>query len=98
MGTAPELVLGPMLGKRGVAEERLLAARQQDDWQGMLEMVSRYNWIFAQASPLAPGGRFLVHFPSGDDRPIRMQVYLDPFAEDLPYKLIDWRVPDYGNG
>ena len=98
MGTAPEWVLGPMLGTRGAHESALLSAKLRENWQAMLEMVSPVDWVFNQASPLAPGARYVVKFPAGEDAPIRLHVYLDPFAEDIPYKLIDWRVPDYGSG
>ena len=98
VATAPAMVLGPMLGMSKAEEMRLLSARKTGNWSEVRRLVNRYDWIFDQLSPFAHGNRYLLQFQAGTGFVVKAQVILTPYQVDFPYKLIEWRAPDYGNG
>ena len=98
IATAPRVVLGPMLNASNAKELQLSSARERKNWSQMAELVDRFNWVFNQTSPFAHGVRYILVFEDGEGARIKSQVLLTPYDPGIPYKLIEWWAPDYGNG
>jgi type II secretory pathway component PulK len=98
IAAAPAAVLGPMLNLSRAQEIQLSSARDRKNWSQMGDLVNRTDWVFNNTSPFAHGVQYILVYEDGEGARIKSQLMLTPYDPGIPYKLIEWWAPDYGNG
>jgi len=91
--TAPERLIGPMLGFSDAVEKQWLALRRKRDWDSMRTLLPR---VTAADIEYHPGYAFIFRFRTGHIRG-RAMYRLSP-SETVPYRLIMWQYPDHDRG
>ncbi len=95
IATAPDRVVGPVLGLSKGAEIKVLEAKKQKNWVQVLSLIDTSNWVFNDLSPFAHGSRYMFSITGSSGKIIRAQIQLTPYAEDRLFSVIDWRAPYY---
>lgn len=91
--TAPEILIGPMMGGADPKGKKIISLRERGDWTTM-KMMSPYRAGFE--IEYRPGYTFILRFHSGGMTG-RAMYRLSP-AKTVPYRLIMWQYPDYVRG
>ncbi|MDQ6973126.1 MAG: type II secretion system protein GspK, partial [Mariprofundaceae bacterium] len=91
--SAPELLLGPVLGISDTQVAQLIALKRKQDWDSMRVLVP-----YAQNIDIAyhPGFEFILRFRTATTQG-RAIYRLSPF-KTVPYRLIMWQYPDHARG
>ncbi len=95
LGTAPDVLIGPVLGLRGDAAREVVKARNAGNWSQVLFLVDRNHWSFNDHPPFYKGLKHRLDFESDRSVTSRVQIELTPFDPDSLYAIIEWQVPDY---
>lgn len=95
VATAPQILVGPVLGIATDRESQILAARERRDWKSVLSLVDQNNWAFNGRHPFAIGKRFRLLIKGKSGYQIRGQVELTPYHDAGVFGVIEWQAPDY---
>jgi len=95
LATAPDILVGSILGISGGVLQQVLSLRQRGMWKALALLVAN-NRIFDGSSPFSPSFEYRITVTAGvfSGRAI---YRLNPSGA-LPYQLISWQYPDYKRG
>lgn len=95
IATAPNILVGPVLGVSIDRESQILAARERKDWNSVLSLVNQHDWVFNDRHPFAKGSRYRLIIEGKSGYRTRGQVELTPYHDEGVFGLIEWQSPDY---
>lgn len=96
LATAPDILVGSMLGISGEKLQQVLSLRRRGMWKALALMVGD-NPVFAGNSLFMPGFQYRIMMKTADGVLGRAVYRLVP-SKAIPYELILWQYPDYGRG
>jgi len=91
--TAPDLLIGPLLGLPSAESKALVDAKRHKDWAEVTRLVNASHPVFDGYSPFAHGSRYRLLIDAGHR--VRTQVLLTPYGSSKLFKIIEWQAPDY---
>jgi len=97
LATAPEILIGPVLGVSGSELARIISLRAKGAWQQLSQRVNRNPVFTEDFSPFAPGLLFQIRVRALSGMSLRAIYILEPY-KDVPYRLVLWQYPDYERG
>lgn len=95
LGTAPEILIGPVLGVDKARAREIIKARNERDWKKVRFLVDENHWVFNDHQIFYKGLKYRFVFEGKNGVNSRAQVELTPFDPDGLFSIIDWQVPDY---
>ncbi|MEZ7972555.1 MAG: type II secretion system protein GspK [Pseudomonadales bacterium] len=95
LGTAPDILVGPVLGLSGGTASEVIKARKAADWSKVRFLVDENHWVFNDYPPFFKGLNYRLEFENKRGVTSRVQVKLTPYDPQGLYAIIDWQVPDY---
>jgi len=96
LATAPDILVGPILGVSGEKLQQVLSLRRRGMWQALKLMVGN-NPLFDGDSPFMPGFEYRITTTTSGGFSGRAIYRLVP-NRAVPYELILWQYPDYERG
>lgn len=93
LGTAPDELLGPVLGLDANQEREVLAARRRQDWAEVIFRVGDSHIAFNNHPPFHKGYKYRLDFESNRSVASRVHIELSPYDPDSLFKVIEWQVP-----
>ena len=94
LGTAPEVLIGPVMGLSDNAAGELIEARNDGDWSKVRFLIDENRWVFNDHGPFYKGLGYRFEIMGDNNRVSRMQVELTPYAWESLYGFVDWQHPD----
>ena len=95
LGTAPDILVGPVLGLSDNTAREVIQARKEADWSKVRFLIDENHWAFNDHPPFYKGLMYRLGFESNRGVSSRVQLKLTPYDPQGLYKIIDWQVPDY---
>ena len=95
LGTAPDILVGPLLGLSGATAREVIEARKESDWSKVRFLIDENHWVFNDHSAFYKGQKYRLEFESKRGVTSRVQMKLTPYDPQGLYAIIDWQVPDY---
>ena len=95
LGTAPDILVGPVLGLSGGTASEVIKVRKAADWSKVRFLVDENHWVFNDYPPFFKGLNYRLEFENKRGVTSRVQVKLTPYDPQGLYAIIDWQVPDY---
>ena len=93
VGTAPDVLIGPVLGLPEPITRELIAARSDGQWSKVLFLIDQNHWSFNHHPPFYKGQKYRMDFQSDRGVTARVEIELKPYATRRLYHLIEWQVP-----
>lgn len=95
LGTAPDILVGPVLGLSGATASEVIKARKDADWSKVRFLVDENHWVFNDHPLFYKGRNYRLAFENKRGVTSRVQLKLTPYDSQGLYAIIDWQVPDY---
>lgn len=95
LGTAPEILIGPVLGLDKNRVREIVEARNEQDWSKVRFLIDENYWVFNDHPVFYKGLKYRFVFEGKNGLKARAQVELTPFDPNGLFSIIDWQVPDY---
>lgn len=95
LGTAPDILVGPLLGLSGATAREVIEARKESDWSKVRFLIDENHWVFNDHPAFYKGQKYRLEFESKRGVTSRVQMKLTPYDPQGLYAIIDWQVPDY---
>lgn len=95
VGTAPDILIGPLLGLSDAAAREVIQARNEANWSKVRFLIDENHWVFNDHPPFYKGLKYRLEFESDRNVTSRVQIKLAPYNPQGLYAIIDWQVPDY---
>jgi type II secretory pathway component PulK len=95
LGTAPDILVGPLLGLSGATAREVIEARKEADWSKVRFLIDENHWVFNDHPAFYKGPNYRLEFESKRGVTSRVQMKLTPYDPQGLYAIIDWQVPDY---
>ena len=95
LGTAPDILIGPLLGLSDNTVREVIQAREEGDWSKVRFLIDENHWVFNDHPPFYKGLKYRLEFENNRGVTSRVQMKLSPYDPQGLYTIIDWQVPDY---
>lgn len=95
LGTAPDILIGPVLGLDNQNVREILKARRKSEWSNVRLLVDGNHWAFNDHPIFYKGLKYRFVFEGKNGFTSRAQVKLAPFGSEAVFSIIDWQVPSY---
>lgn len=95
LGTAPDILIGPVLGLDRQRVREVIEARKNQEWSKVRFLVDETHWVFNDHPVFYKGRKYRFVFEGKNGLKARTQVELTPFDLEGLFSIIDWQVPDY---
>jgi len=95
LGTAPDILVGPLLGLSRATAREVIEAREEADWSKVRFLIDENHWVFNDHPAFYKGQKYRLEFESKRGVTSRVQMKLTPYDPMGLYAIIDWQVPDY---
>ena len=95
LGTAPDILVGPLLGLSDAAAREIIKARKEADWSKVRFLIDENHWVFNDHPAFYKGQKYRLEFENKRGVTSRVQMKLTPYDPQGLYAIIDWQVPDY---
>ncbi len=96
IATAPDILLGPMLGITGKKLAQIKALKKAKDWTHIREATARMS-LFSDSSPLGQAYQYRVILTLPNGKKSRALYQLTP-SKEKPYQQKQWQYPDNDRG
>ena len=95
LGTAPDILIAPLLGLSDDMAKEVIGARNEGDWTKVRFLIDENLWVFNDHPPFYKGLKYRLEFESKRGVTSRVQLNLTPYDPRGLYTIIEWHVPDY---
>jgi hypothetical protein len=95
LGTAPDILIGPLLGLPDDTVKEVIQARKEGNWTKVRFLIDENHWVFNDHPAFYKGMKYRLEFDSKRGVTSRVQLKLTPYDPRGLYTIIEWHVPDY---
>jgi len=97
VSTAPDMLIGPMLGLHGSQLAQVLALKKSQDWGRLQKIIGSMSIFYDSSSPFDQAYQYRIIMTLDSGVQARSLVRLTP-SKERPYRFKIWQYPDNDRG